>query len=425
MALAALTAGASDVEAHNARIAGDCQSHWHLGPFFEYRRADPGPTSFWAIRPFYSQSTDPVTETTSCDILWPLGTYHDHKRASWWRALIAYGDSRADDPSWCFDIFPFWFGGADRKDEGYWGLFPFYGHHPHVLLMNDWEYALWPIWHTYTVKGVRSHAVCWPFITWRDAPREGLGIWPFYGYGTQRESEHSYVLWPFVTWASYRADRDTSGAGSSWMFWPFYGQVRRERESQTMLIPPFFSYTQTDSATRTRFLWPFVEVLRSSIRDRTSIWPLFESVESYAYTDKKKERPEEKTWRLGWQLVENTTLETKTTLEKRFNLFPFLTWERRWKKAKDAPDTLMSSYLRVWPFWSQSEEKGLKHQRTLDLNPIRHSEAIDRNWAPFWTLWEREDNPQGHTRHFFLFNFLRWHTRWDGKNDQPETGPSE
>ena len=28
-------------------------------------------------------------------------------------------------------MFPFWFSGCDRKDEGYWGFFPFYGHHPH------------------------------------------------------------------------------------------------------------------------------------------------------------------------------------------------------------------------------------------------------------------------------------------------------
>ncbi|MGN0853583.1 MAG: hypothetical protein ACI4Q3_09435 [Kiritimatiellia bacterium] len=423
LVFAAWAAGASGGEAP-AGCTGDVgRAHWHLGPFFEYRRSDPGPVTFWAVRPFYSHCADPGTDAVVRDVLWPLGTYHGRAGTVWWRALVAFGDARENDPSWSCDVFPLWFSGAARTGDGYWGFFPFYGRHPHVLLMDDWQYVLWPLWQTYTVKGVRSRAVCWPFVTWREAPREGVGVWPLYGYGTQRESEHSYLLWPLVTWASYRADRDTSGAGSSWMLWPLYAQVRRERESQTMVLPPFFAQAQTDSATRTRILWPLVEILRSRVRDRLSVWPLFETVDGYSYADGKKAQAEEKTWRLGWQLVEHTTLETRTTRETRFNFFPFFTWERRWRKSSGT-DELTSSYLRVWPFWSQAEEQGLKRMRTLDLNPIRHAGGIDRNWAPFWTLWAREDDRPGRTRQFFLFNFLRWQSCRDGKDDNPETGPT-
>lgn len=428
---------AADGEAERSRTGGDPVAHWHFGPFFDYRRAEPGPATFWAFRPFYSQVRDPQTDTTTRDFLWPLGTWHDHNGAAWWRALIAYGDGRDDDPSGSFNIFPLWFCGTDRDDENYWGLFPIYGHHPHMLLMDDWEYALWPLWHTYTVKGVRSHAVLWPLVTWRDAPRAGVGVWPFYGYATQRESEHAYCLWPIATWASYREDRDTSGAGASWMFWPLYGQIRRARESQTLVLPPFFSYTETDSATRWRLPWPLVEVLRSRIRDRVSVWPFYEGVESYAYTDTAKAVPEENTWRLLWQLVENTELETNTTYEKRFNFFPFFTWERRYRKlgvprrpsahvqtprwifakAHDVPTGRdgvsleeVGSYIRIWPFYSSSTENGLTRRRTLDLILIRHSEGFDRNWSPFWSLWESVDYPDGRTRHLFFFNFIPWTT---------------
>lgn len=414
LALAASSAAkAADASAEASRLGGDQVAHWHFGPFFDYRRAEPGPAEFWALRPFYSQATDPTSDAAVRDFIWPLGTWHDARSAHWWRALLlAYGDGRDGDPSCSFNVFPLWFSGVDRDDDSYWGLFPVYGRHPHVLTMDDWQFALWPLWHTYTVKDVRSHAVLWPLVTWRDAPREGVGVWPLYGCGTQRESEHSYFLWPIFTWASYREDRDTSGAGNSWMFLPLYGQVRRARESQTMFLPPFLSYAETDSATRWRLPWPLVEVLRSNVRDRVSVWPFYEGVDSYSYLDRSKSSPEERTWRVGWKLVENTRLETKTILEERFSFFPFFTSERRFRKTVSGMEET-SSFLRVWPFYSASIENGLARRRVLDLIPIRHSGGLDRNWAPFWTLWESYDSPCGKTHHLFLFNFIPWTSQED------------
>jgi hypothetical protein len=403
---------ASDGEAERARRGGEALvSNWHLGPFFEYRRAAPDDSAFWAVRPFYSQVRADAGRTRVHDALWPLFTFHGHAGASWWRALVAHGDSRASDPSWSFNVFPLWFSGADRAGEGYWGLFPLYGSHPHFLLMDDLSFVLWPLWHTYTVKDVRSRAVMWPFVTWRDAPREGLGLWPLWGTARLRESRHGYALWPLVTWARYDEDRDTSGAGSSWWALPFYGEVRRARESQTMVLPPFFSYARTDAAVRWRMPWPFVEVLRSSRRDRVSVWPFWERVRGYSYAGAKdaagrpKGPAEERTWRLGWQLVGNTRLETKNTLERRFSLFPFFTRERRWSRGK-----LVDDYLRVWPFYSSETVNGLTRRRTLELMPVRHVEGVERNWAPFWSLWESEDRPDGRTRHSVLFNFISWQT---------------
>ena len=422
LALTAVLAAASplsgaDVEAGHARRGGaKLVSNWHLGPFFEYRRAEPGDASFWALRPFYSQVRDPATATADRDVLWPCVSLRSHADAAWWNALVVfYGDSRASSPAWSFNFVPFAFCGADRKDGGYWGVFPFYGHHPHFALMDDWTFVLWPVWHTYTVKDVRSHAVFWPFITWRDDPRAGFGVWPFYGQARQRESDHGYALWPFVTWASYDEDRDTSGAGHSWWALPFYGQVRRAREAQTMVLPPFFSCTRTPDATRWRLPWPFVELQASSTRDRLSFWPFWEQVRGYSYADKAKSRPEERTWRVGWQLVENTKLETDRTFEHRFSLFPFVTWERRWRKARgrDAASVLETepedSYFRLWPLWSSETVDGRTRSRTLELMPVRHNEGVERNWAPFWSLWEKDERPDGRTRHSLLWNIVHWH----------------
>lgn len=420
-ALACFPLAAADVEAEEARTGGKGRSHWHVGPFFEYRRADPGPATYWAVRPFYSQVRDPATRTVTRDVLWPLGAYHYHNDASWYRALIAYGDARDSDPSWSFNVFPLWFCGKDRTGDGYWGAFPLYGEHPHFLFMDDWQFFLWPIWQTYTVKDVRSHGVLWPFVTWRDAPRPGVGVWPIWGTARQRESEHGYCLWPLATWASYDEDRDTSGAGWSWMGWPLYGQIRRARESQDLLLPPFFSYARTDSATRWRLPWPLVEVLCSTTRDRISIWPFWESVHGYPYVSGKERKPEERTWRVGWQLMESTTLTTDRTQEDRFNFFPFWTHETRSSQTKDGVRKEVASYTRLWPFWSCETKKGLSYHRVLELIPIRHVEGIDRNWSPFWTFWECRDRPDGRTRHSIFWNFITWHTG----ESKPQGAPAQ
>jgi len=410
--LGCLSAPAADVEAEAIRHAGTSKSHWNFGPFFEYRRPSRQESSFWALRPFYSQVSDESGDTAVHDVLWPLATHHHHFDVDWWRALIAWGDSHTDDPAWSFNLFPLFFCGETRSVEDYWGVFPLYGHHPHFLFMDDWTFALWPIWHSYRIKGVERQSVLWPIGSWYASPREGWGVWPFYGEARQRESRHQYVLWPIVTWAAYQEDRDTSGAGYSWMFWPVSGQVARARENQVMFLPPLFSHARTDAADRWRLPWPFVEILTSTQRDRVSVWPFWEQVRGYSYTDRTKEKADERTWRAGWQLVENTRLETTRMRSHRFSFFPFYTQETRESRG-EGPDsrwTEVSSYLRIWPFFAQEREGTFTRRRVLELSPIRHNEGLARNWAPFWTFWESSTRRDGRTHHSLLWHIITWHT---------------
>jgi len=441
IASAALAANAFEHEASRVTTTHPAESQFRFLPLYEQRFASFGDnfpeSSFYAVRPFYSQVRDPASDTEIYDVLWPLATVHCHNRASWWRALNFYGDRRrGEDGSlidYSFCIFPVWYNGRTRDDESYWGLFPFYGTHPHLLFMDDIHFAVWPIYMDYSVNGVRSHAVLWPFISWKDEPREALGIWPFYGYSHKRESDHKYVLWPLFTWASYESDRDTSGAGYSWMFWPLVGCVSRERESQALFLPPFFSYAETDIAMRWRLPWPLVDVEVGRQRNRVSVWPLWEQISGFPYSSKTGENgatlppAEEHTWRIGWKLVERTRLETDRTLEKRFSLFPFYTDEDSWvkagasTKASDAEaeavaqgsahePSLKSSYFRIWPFYASATENGETRRRFLELNPIRHSGGTERNWAPFWTFYTNETRKDGSTRHTLFWGIIKFTT---------------
>lgn len=341
----------------------------NVGPFFEC----DAERKFTAVRPFWSST--PATE----DFLWPLGTWHTNEDQFWYRFLfLAYGHEGS------FNLFPLWFSETEREtDEFKWALFPLCGSHPHMLFMDDIHFALWPLYMDYSVKDVRSRAVLWPIFSWKDSPRDAVGVWPLFGWSSLRESTHRYLLWPILTWADHYEDRDTSGAGKSGMLWPIFGAVERERERQVLILPPFFSWAKTPETWRLRCPWPLVDIELGPKRDRWSMWPLVEHSVQKSYGSGNVD---DVIWRFGWQLVEKTN--------SRFNIFPFFTKE--------------NDFVRVWPFWSSRVKDGRQTVKVLDLIPVRNADGFARNWEPFWSVYSSEDLPDGRIRRKFLFNIFWW-----------------
>lgn len=348
---------------------------FQVGPFYEQRADD------FAVRPFYAQSGE------TSDILWPLFTKH----RDWWRFLffVHYQENTRGNQ---FEVMPlFWRGKAD--DESYWGLFPIYGHHPHIALMYDIDFALWPVWMRYKMprpkekRMMTTNAVLWPFVHWRDDG--SWGVWPFYVCNQRYDSFHQTALWPLVSWARYEQSRDSSGEGLSWMVWPLGGAVKRERETQYLFLPPLFSYAATTGgATRLRLPWPIFEYEYGPRRDRISIFPIYEYTKLKSYVGESESAFAH---RFGWKLVEITDTETR--------VFPF--WVSR-------PD---DTYFRLWPFWeSQVAADGVRYGRFLALFPIRHVPAVDRNWAKFWTFYEQAEHDD-HSDHALFWGLIRWSTK--------------
>lgn len=356
---------------------------FQIGPLYQEK------SDYRAIRPFYAREG----ETT--DVLWPLFTAH----RDWWRFCLLMHEQDYPDGGYQFELIPFWFQGKD-----YCGFFPLGGYHPHIALIFDFKFACWPLWMQYKMPRGRdwmtTNAILFPFVHWRSDG--SWGLWPFYGFNRQRESDHRYVLWPLVTWADYREDRDTAGAGYSWMAWPLYGRIRRAREQQDMLLPPFFSCATTfhepmtaeetsgPDSVRIRCPWPFFEYLASPSREHLFIWPFYERSRDFAYGNWRK--PDTVT-RYGWKLVELYDQETR--------VFPFYVHAQDPKAG--------TGYTRLWPFWEEEMEKEVTTARLLALFPIRWVPQIDRNWAKFWTFYESESTPL-RTKHSLLWGLIRWRT---------------
>ena len=347
---------------------------FQVGPFYEQK---PG---FAALRPFWS------CEGETTDVLWPLFTRH----RDWWRFAYILNDYEQNDGQKQFTFFPFWWHGEDRRSGAYAGLFPVRGRHPHIAMLYDFEYALWPLWMRYRTPRpsengwMTSNVVLFPFFHWRSDG--SWGVWPVCGLGKQRESDHRYVLWPFLTWGKYREDRDTAGEGLSMMIWPLAASVSREREKQMLVLPPLFSYAETGSARRWRLPWPLLEVEKGRRRERLSVFPFYESVEDFKYADGERAGGVK---RFGWKLVELYDDETR--------VFPL------WKRS--------DGHFRLWPFWEEvSNGDGSSEARALSLFPVRWVPAVDRNWAKFWTFYGRKKNPC-YTDHSLFWGIIKWRGR--------------
>jgi len=346
---------------------------FQVGPFYEQR------TDYRAVRPFWAE------EAGTTDLLWPLYTSHD----DWWRFAFFTHYQENREGGYQFEIMPLWFNGRARAEsEPYWGLFPLYGSHPHILMFYDLDFVLWPVWMRYRTPRARtkswmtSNVVLAPFVHWRDDG--SWGVWPFGGVGYNRADEQRYVLWPFFTWKEYYEDRDTGGKGAGWMCWPFYASIDREREQQWQVLPPLVSYAETPSGWRGRYPWPLVEIERMRTRSRTSVFPFYEHVDYFRFLDGQKDF---EVTRFGWRLVELLPEETR--------VFPFCVNGK--------------NYFRLWPFWESTESDGIRYSRCLPLVPIRWIPAVDRNWSKFWTFYESAENPV-EVEHSLFWGLIRWRT---------------
>ena len=365
---------------------------FQIGPFYQQKQ------DYCAVRPFVA------VEDEETDVLWPVFTYH----RDWWRFcyLVNWQSHPEADGGYQFSIVPLWFNGRYPVTGAYAGLFPIYGHHPHIGMMYDVDFALFPLWFNYEMPRVyreeggvarrewlKTNTVLFPFFSWRS---DGAwSFWPVYGVNYKRESDHRYVLWPLITWADYREDRDTAGAGYSWMVLPFYGRIRREREDQDIYLPPFFSYAKTYAkgedrrhmSTRLRCPWPLVDYESTPARWRISVWPFYERSVNLDYI---KGKESSRVTRFGWKLVE--------IYDDEVRVFPF------WASASD--------HTRFWPFWETEADtgpNGFSRSRFLALFPIRWVPAIDRNWSKFWTFYENASCPL-YTDHSLLWGIFRWRT---------------
>ncbi len=398
---------------------GEGEAHFRLGPFFEWGSRDGEGMTRLAIRPFYAWEQSEVhPEDKDMDVLWPLSHFAWRGDAFHWRVLMTFWRERdvtgRRSMDYSFTMPPVWVHGR-YQEKNYWGLFPIYGRMPHFLFLEDVQWGMFPGWLRYKTggsRGVYRDYFLWPFFSLKyDADKTRWALWPLYGTRHEPGYDARYVLWPFWNDRTFHSERPKHN-GYAWMLWPLYERTVADTEQGWGVLPPFFRSTRTTDG---------AHLIRAP-------WPLFER-----YTDRK-----ESTWkfwrfwgmthrgtRAGWWFMYPITVsqrqETRNLRVEKFRIWPFYVNEAAYEVTEEG-ERLESSYFKIWPFYMSSyhENEGLK-RRVLELFPIRDVAAIERNWAPFWTLYTaRQRVGEDEILHELFWGLIWWRTKATVEDDGKE-----
>ncbi len=361
----------------------DVHGHTRLraaGPVFERTRDPATGHRFFAARPFYAEVSDPATGRSYRDVLWPLAAGKTlNKQMSWRVALTWYQDFDTDDPHsrWRLWALPFYFQGRDAQGRPYLAVFPVGGRIREFFMLDRVDFALFPLWVKSAQNEVRSTTLLWPIFS----ATQGKGIhrfrvFPIYGRSAQRDAYvKKFVLWPFFTSARYNYPQSS---GYGFILLPLYGRIRLTDQDSHLVLPPLFRYTRGARQSLVNAPWPFMQIGWGETR-RLYVWPLYGRLR----------RPGVATdfvlWPLGWR----ERVDRPGAIFRSWKALPFVQYERttvRRPTPGQAPVT--QRYLRLWPLFSYERRGTESRLRALELLPFRNPPPVERNWAPFWTLFE-------------------------------------
>lgn len=348
-----------------------------------YDRIEVGEMSFWALRPFYSSSSDPEMERWRKDFLWPLYTRKGFKDEVYGR-LLFFGYSADFSPdtvrqrNW---LIPFLFQGTSAKGEGYFSVFPLGGTLREFLGRDEAWFFLFPLYAESRVNDVETTTALWPIYSRSTGEKvDRFRIWPFYGYSLLKdEFRKRFILWPFYNDVEYLNDRNP---GEGFILFPFYGHVETEQAENYWVLPPFFRYCDSEPQRTIYAPWPFIQIADGKIHKRY-VWPFY---------GRKRMGTLSKEF-YAWPIVWNNRITHREHDLHRRRVVPFFVQEQEVANTNtvwQAEGDVLSTYWKLWPLMSWQHEGAVSRFRALELWPLRNTSGIERNWSPWWTLYRRE-----------------------------------
>lgn len=343
------------------------------GPFIEAAQSTQG----WrlvAVRPFYSEVEDPTGRVERQDFLWPVATRRKIGTEEQSRYGIFFSFQHGEETPgrrYRFWLLPFYFQGRDAQGDSYRAVFPLGGTIKDFLGRDEISFVLFPIRSTSRLNDLETSNWLWPLISTTTGDGvERKRFFPFYGRSIRSGAyDKRFILWPL--WNDVRYAYEGSRGGGFILF-PLVGHLKLERQETWWLIPPFFRYTQGDQGLRLFAPWPFIQRETGPV-DKFYLWPLW-----------------------GHKRVGN--------LDRTFYLWPLI-WAERVQRGQETRESFMvipfyfhstegpshqpprARRLKVWPLFSYRRAGAESRFRTLELWPLADHGAVERNWAPLWTLY--------------------------------------
>lgn len=373
-----------------------------LGPFISYKSAEH--EKEYGFRPIFYNYRNYKKDRASFDFLYPLSTHRTFEGDTKFQMLVYILFYRSNlRPSGFvekdFTFFPFIFSKrAEDPERSYFAFFPFGGRLKNKYGKDEISFFLFPLFLQTRNKGVTNNNFIWPFIgAYSGEGVSGGRLWPVYGkrYKPDAFSE-SFALWPIflnrkAEFMGHQARMkavmpfyygvDFPGRKQRTYLWPFFNTIENTERDFKRWDMPWFFVTVTRGSIHTNRLWPLYSKRREEGYETGFVlWPLYQ----YKFTDYDGYRQERRT----------------------FALFLY-------KDIKDKPTEeggKSGRTIHFWPLFSfKSKTGGPTHfhlisplETFLPENPPR-----ERNWAPFWRIFNWERDEEGNEFSSFLWNTLR------------------
>jgi hypothetical protein len=358
-----------------------------LGPFFETRAAPDG-RRFFAVRPFYSRAEGPDKGRIIHEVLWPVASVKDFEDERFWRFLVLYGhdfERHKAGSRYRLLLLPFLFAGRNAEGGKYFALFPLGGRIDEFLTRDRINFALFPLYSYSTINGQRTHSVLWPVGSYTKG--EGvsrLRVFPLYGHSTYKDQwKKTFALWPLWSTVEYSYP---NSKGGGFVLFPLVGHVKLTDQETWMLFPPFLRWSKGAIRSKLNAPWPFIQYMKGD-SDRLYVWPLWG----------RSRQAQTRMWFCAWPLISGQETQYKDSVLNRFRVLPLIQYESRTSLPGAAAPTncverlpepaALERYFKLWPLLSYARQGTNKWFSMISPWPLRDAPSIEKNWAPFWTLY--------------------------------------
>lgn len=197
----------------------------------------------------------------------------------------------------------------------------------------------------------------------------GFFMWPFYSYTETDGATKTHLLWPFFSFYS--------GAEKGFKSWPLFGTRERQgiKKSSFFLWPVFYkgeSGLDTDEPVDTLYVIPFYLSSKSKTRDEYMImFPLYSYLKD-PYKEKKG---------IIWPIFSVTKGEDTAG----YSIFPLVSSEKR---------EMYSSFSILWPVLYNESEWYIKDRRYTKKRVLlfnRYEDDEDSLFFNIWPIFERQE----------------------------------
>ena len=410
--------GFGPVYDHFSLTLSDGERTEFIGPLFSHETR--GTEEEWALSPLWSHVHDASTDFTEYDVLYPLLTYDRFGLEYRWQLVQLFSFSGGQTMDLAdkhrVSLFPFYFRQKSPDPAlNYTAVVPFYGHVKNRFFRDEIFFVMLPFYVQTRARDVVTDNYLVPFFDRRHGDGlRGWQFWPLYGHEhkdvtTQTNLYHEvetvgghekrFVLWPLFI--RNELGLGTTNVQTQHLSLPFYSAQRAPlRDTTSYLWPIGFTFT-VDREKQYRewaLPWPIIDFARGEGKTLNRVWPIFS----------RGQTPTIEADSFLWPLYKHTHVTAEPLDRERTRILFYLysdVMER---------NTAAGTYMQrrsLWPLFTALRDHN-GNERLQLLAPVEPvlpaNSAIERNYAPLWSVWRAEKNATtGARSQSFLWNIYR------------------